>query len=56
MTPEEFKERMQKLKDEHGDDEEQFHIGADALMETALEELGYQEGIEIWLSVCVWYA
>lgn len=54
MTPEEFKNEMQKL-DENGDTEVS-HSNMDDLMCDLLESLGYKEGIKIFKASEKWYA
>ena len=54
MTPEEFKEEMQKIVDECGT--EDGHIEADNLMIKLLKELGYEEGAEIFDRMYKWYS
>jgi len=57
MTPEEFKEEMQRLYDhyhEHVGDPEIFHALADDLVIKALREAGYEEGIGIFEKATRW--
>lgn len=56
MTPEEFANKMQQLKNTKGHDEEGFHGDADDLMCELLRSLGYEKGIEIYDSIEKWYA
>lgn len=56
MTPQEFAERMRKIKEDEGGDIEADHANADALMCQALNELGYGEGISIYELMDKWYA
>jgi hypothetical protein len=53
MTPEEFKERMEKCRSE---DIEAGHGYADDLMCELLRSLGYGEGIEVFENMEKWYA
>ena len=55
ITPEEFAKRMQELKDRNPDYEEDAHKEMDALMCMVLKELGYREGVKIWLSTSKWF-
>ncbi len=55
-SPQRFKELMQELKNDFGDDPEIFHSRADALMCLMLEELGYADGIAIFDKQERWYA
>ena len=54
MTPEEFKNKMQKIAAEYGI--EDGHIEADDLMIELLKELGYGEGAEIFDQMDKWYS
>ena len=54
MSPAEFKEEMLKIS-ENGDIEVR-HGDADTLMATVLRELGYQDGIDIYDDMEMWYA
>jgi len=58
MTPDEFKVRMKKVLEEHSGDNECQHSAADDLMEQALKEAGYGEGIEMMNSASMnwWWA
>ena len=59
MTKEEFYHKMLALKEEYideKDDKEDFHIKADDLMCNLLIELGYGQGVEVFLDTPVWYA
>jgi hypothetical protein len=53
MTPEQFKEEMEKLIT---GDEEADHSAADRLMCRTLNELGYGSGVEIFEKMDKWYA
>lgn len=56
--PTEFKQKMryeQKRLDEDGDFEE-THIRMDAIMCELLRNLGYGEGVDIFLKTAKWYA
>ncbi len=61
MTPEEFKLAMAKtvgkteVKDWYGAPED-YHKAADNLMCRVLRELGYSEGVKIFLKSERWYA
>lgn len=56
MTPEEFAKTMQKLVESYGDDREMFHVTADGLMTALLVQLGYEDGIKIFINQSKWYA
>jgi hypothetical protein len=56
MTPKQFTETMQKLKEQYGGDTETFHVTADGLLCELLRELGYHEGIAIYEAEDRWYA
>ena len=56
MTPQEFKNKMQELKDKFGSDFEAVHGCMDDLMLECLRSLGYQEGCDIFDSQEMWYA
>jgi hypothetical protein len=55
MTPEKFAERMREIakEDRHFD---ASHSAADNLMCEILAELGYEEGVDIFLDMDKWYA
>lgn len=55
MTPEQFKQAMQKIVDEQKD-QQYRHIAMDGLMCNLLEQLGYKEGCYIFLDTDRWYA
>lgn len=52
MTPEEFKQKMEELKNKF--DPEKRHDEADKLLCEALSQLGYSEGIEIYNEMILW--
>ena len=54
MKVEEFNIRMKEIS--KMEDKENRHIAADALMMEALEDLGYNEGINMFGSMGKWYA
>lgn len=59
MTPEEFKNKMQKISDQQGEvhvDIEITHAEADDLMCELLRELGYGEGVDVFEDMPKWYA
>ena len=56
MTREEFYHKMLALEEQYGSDQEKFHIEADTLICDLLIELGYGQGVEIFLDTPVWYA
>ena len=59
MTPEEFKNEMQKISNQLGKnhcDEEITHAEADDLMCNLLRELGYGEGVDVFEDMPKWYA
>lgn len=56
MTPQEFKEAMQKISDHHGGDPEGCHSLMDDLMLKVLSTLGYNDGVQIFNSTTKWYA
>lgn len=56
MTPEEFAKQMQTLAKKYNDDEELFHIMADGLLTAVLVDLGYEEGVKIFLDQPKWYS
>ena len=56
MTKEEFYHKMLAIEEQYGSDEEKFHIESDELMCNLLIELGYGQGIEVFLDTPVWYA
>ena len=59
MTPEEFKNEMQKIRNRLGKkyiDEEIIHAEGDDLMCKLLRELGYGEGVDVFEDMPKWYA
>lgn len=54
MTPEEFKEKMEKICAD--EDIRMRHVCADGLMCKLLEELGYKEGLKPYRDMLKWYA
>ena len=54
MTAEEFALKMNEISD--SDDLEERHVDADALMCDLLRELGYGDGVEIFMNMYKWYA
>ena len=62
-TPKEFEERMKRIEEEYGTfnndgfgNEEDFHIEADILICRTLQELGYENGVEIFERNKKWYS
>ena len=56
MTPDEFKETMQKIADIEPLGDVHAHITADNLMCQLLRTLGYSEGVEIFENMEKWYS
>ena len=56
MTPEEFADRMEELFPGNDYDQEISHGMADVLMCRLLIELGYGEGVGIFIESEKWYA
>lgn len=56
MTPEEFAETMQKLVKQYGKDKEMFHVTADGLITALLVQLGYEDGVKIFINQPKWYS
>lgn len=56
ITPEEFEEKMKKIKELYADDIQAMHRKADALLYFTLKQLGYEEGIKIFDKMEKWYA
>lgn len=56
MTPEEFAVRMKEIMNEFDGDEELCHVYMDGCMCNLLTELGYGEGVDIFVSADKWYA
>lgn len=54
MTPEEFKEKMEKICTD--EDIQMRHVYAEALMCEVLESLGYEEGLKPYHAMLKWYA
>ena len=55
MTKEEFYRKMLALEETYADNE-LFHIKADELMCKLLIELGYGQGVEVFLDAPKWYS
>lgn len=58
MTPKEFESEMLYLEQEYGNgkDEEEFHLLGDKLMMKILCQLGYIDGVEIFVRNPKWYS
>jgi len=56
MTPEEFKIKMQEIRDDAAGDIESDHGEADNLMCEVLSSLGYDEGVQIYRRLEKWYS
>ena len=56
MTTKEFTLTMSAICKRYHDDQELCHMLMDDVMCTALKELGYDEGIDIFESTDKWYA
>lgn len=56
MNPEEFYEKMLKLKKDFGDDVEEVHAKMDDLLCEILTTLGYGDGVEIFNETGKWYS
>ena len=59
MTKEEFYHKMLAIEETYAcalDDKEGFHTEADKLMCNLLIELGYDQGVEVFLDTPKWYA
>jgi hypothetical protein len=54
MTPEEFAAKMREIL--VGVDLEDEHVEADNLMCRVLRDLGYTEGVTVFLQADMWYA
>lgn len=56
MTPEEFANKMRDIIKECEGDAEDIHYDLDICMCNLLRELGYGEGVDIFLAQERWYA
>lgn len=56
MTPDEFLQKMQEIKQNHFDDVEIMHVCADDLLCEVLSSLGYEKGVEVFDDMEKWYA
>ena len=56
MTPEEFRQAVEKALEKEDEDVERSHISTDELMEECLRSLGYGEGIDLIEKSRRWYA
>ena len=55
-TPEQFKEEMQKIRNDFRGDREEIHIRMDNALCRVLVELGYGKGVKIFNDQDKWYA
>ena len=57
ITPDDFNNIMLKIEKEygHGEDEEEFHLEADELINQVMRELGYGDGMDIFVRNPKWY-
>ena len=56
MKPEEFRNEMIVIREMYPNDPELFHCCADDLLCTLLRELGYGEGIDVFVAAEKWYS
>lgn len=57
MNPQEFYEKMKRLRGDNDDyDEELTHDAMDNLMCEVLTELGYEDGVKVFQETDKWYA
>ena len=56
ITPGEFKDIMQGIKDDMECDRELMHIEMDDLLCEVLNDLGYSEGVKIYKNTDMWHA
>lgn len=54
ITPKEFADKMREY--DKSNDPEMKHVHADDLMCEVLRELGYEEGVEIFEEMYIWYS
>jgi hypothetical protein len=55
-TPEQFRDEMQKIREELGRDKEAAHARMDDVMCRVLAELGYRDGVAVFDEQSKWYA
>jgi hypothetical protein len=55
-TPEQFRDKMQKIREEVGGDAEVAHARMDEVLCHVLVELGYRDGVAIFENQAKWYA
>ena len=55
-TPEQFRDEMQKIREEIGGDVEVAHACMDDVLCRVLMELGYRDGVAIFDEQDKWYA
>ena len=55
-TPEEFKNEMKKILEQHHNDKETFHVAADEYICDVMKALGFEEGIQIFENADKWYS
>lgn len=56
FTPEEFKRTMALIADDYEGDPETAHGLTDAMMVELLSDLGYKDGVDVFLKTTRWYA
>ena len=56
MTPEEFKEKLLRLREIHSGDWETLHIETDEVMQILLTQLGYGTGVNVIKASPRWYS
>lgn len=56
ITPQEFKEKMEKIRSDMGGDPEIAHGEMDDLIAQTLSDLGYEDGIAIFNEQTKWYS
>lgn len=56
LTPEQFKEKVIVLLDDDNYCPEVLHRGVDGLMTDLLKQMGYEEGVQLFLDADIWYS
>ena len=56
ISPKEFSEEMTRIAEERTGDEEMCHIEMDDYMCDVLRQLGFEEGVAIFMDTPKWYA
>ena len=56
MTPDEFAKKMKEIESRYNGDPDVMHSCMDTLMCNLLHELGYKDGVSVFIKADKWYA